>query len=155
MNSRVDGPIERGKSWTSRPQYVSEVNGPWHTETIEIDEPHANEVRVKMAFSGLCHSDEHLRTGALGARTGDLWNSSPDARRCTRSSAATRAPASSTPSGEGVTSVKVGRPRRDLVHPVVWQVRVLRLGASLHLRHGGRHPRRPDDLGRHVAPPPR
>jgi S-(hydroxymethyl)glutathione dehydrogenase/alcohol dehydrogenase len=45
---------------------VSELNGPWHTETVEIDEPHAYEVRVKVAFSGLCHSDEHLRTGALG-----------------------------------------------------------------------------------------
>jgi len=49
-----------------RASIVSELNGPWHTETIEIDEPHANEVRVKVAFSGLCHSDEHLRTGALG-----------------------------------------------------------------------------------------
>jgi NDMA-dependent alcohol dehydrogenase len=44
---------------------LSEVHGPWHTEVIEIDEPHAFEVKVKMAFSGLCHSDEHLRTGDL------------------------------------------------------------------------------------------
>ncbi len=44
---------------------VSELHGPWRTETIEIDEPHAGEVRVKMAFSGLCHSDEHLRTGDM------------------------------------------------------------------------------------------
>jgi S-(hydroxymethyl)glutathione dehydrogenase/alcohol dehydrogenase len=44
---------------------VSEVHGKWHTETIEIDEPHANEVKVKMAFAGLCHSDEHLRSGDM------------------------------------------------------------------------------------------
>ena len=44
---------------------VSELNGPWHTELIEIDEPHSNEVKVKMAFSGMCHSDEHLRTGDI------------------------------------------------------------------------------------------
>jgi NDMA-dependent alcohol dehydrogenase len=44
---------------------VTELNGPWHTETIEIDEPHAFEVKVKMSFAGLCHSDEHLRTGDL------------------------------------------------------------------------------------------
>ncbi len=44
---------------------VSEVHGPWHTETIEIDEPHAGEVKVKMAFAGMCHSDEHLRTGDM------------------------------------------------------------------------------------------
>lgn len=44
---------------------VSELNGPWHTEAIEIDEPHAFEVKVKMAFAGMCHSDEHLRTGDM------------------------------------------------------------------------------------------
>lgn len=44
---------------------MSEVNGPWHTETIEINEPHAFEVKVKMAFAGMCHSDDHLRTGDL------------------------------------------------------------------------------------------
>ena len=44
---------------------VSELKGPWHTETIEIDEPHANEVKVKMAFAGMCHSDEHVRTGDM------------------------------------------------------------------------------------------
>ncbi len=40
---------------------------PWTTETIEIDEPHAHEVRIKMAFAGTCHSDEHARTGDLSA----------------------------------------------------------------------------------------
>jgi NDMA-dependent alcohol dehydrogenase len=44
---------------------VSELNGPWHTEEIEIDEPHANEVRVKMAYAGMCHSDEHVRNGDM------------------------------------------------------------------------------------------
>ncbi|MFZ0768651.1 MAG: alcohol dehydrogenase catalytic domain-containing protein, partial [Acidimicrobiales bacterium] len=44
---------------------VSELNGPWHSEEIEIDEPHANEVKVKMAFAGMCHSDEHIRTGDM------------------------------------------------------------------------------------------
>jgi NDMA-dependent alcohol dehydrogenase len=44
---------------------VSELRGPWHTETIEIDEPHAFEVKVKMSFAGMCHSDEHLRTGDM------------------------------------------------------------------------------------------
>jgi S-(hydroxymethyl)glutathione dehydrogenase/alcohol dehydrogenase len=48
-----------------RAAVVSELNGPWRTEEIEIDEPHAGEVTVKMAFAGLCHSDEHLRTGDI------------------------------------------------------------------------------------------
>jgi S-(hydroxymethyl)glutathione dehydrogenase/alcohol dehydrogenase len=45
---------------------VTETHGPWHTELIEIDEPRASEVKVKMAFSGLCFSDEHLRHGDIG-----------------------------------------------------------------------------------------
>jgi S-(hydroxymethyl)glutathione dehydrogenase/alcohol dehydrogenase len=44
---------------------VTELNGPWHTEVIEIDEPRANEVKVKMAFAGMCHSDEHTRVGDM------------------------------------------------------------------------------------------
>jgi NDMA-dependent alcohol dehydrogenase len=43
------------------------INEPWSTETIEIDEPHAHEVKVKMAFAGMCHSDEHGRTGDMTA----------------------------------------------------------------------------------------
>ncbi len=42
---------------------VTELHGKWRNEVIDIDEPHAGEVKVKMAFAGLCHSDEHLRTG--------------------------------------------------------------------------------------------
>jgi S-(hydroxymethyl)glutathione dehydrogenase/alcohol dehydrogenase len=48
-----------------RAAIVSELHGPWHTETIEIDEPRAHEVKVKMSFAGMCHSDEHLRTGDM------------------------------------------------------------------------------------------
>ena len=48
-----------------RAAIVSELHGPWHVETIDIDEPHAFEVKVKMSFAGMCHSDEHLRTGDM------------------------------------------------------------------------------------------
>jgi NDMA-dependent alcohol dehydrogenase len=41
------------------------LNEPWLTTDIEIDEPHAHEVRVKMAFAGMCHSDEHSRVGDM------------------------------------------------------------------------------------------
>jgi S-(hydroxymethyl)glutathione dehydrogenase/alcohol dehydrogenase len=44
---------------------VTELNGPWHTELIDIDEPRAHEVKVKMAFAGMCHSDEHTRVGDM------------------------------------------------------------------------------------------
>lgn len=32
-------------------------------EALELDEPHAGEVRVKIAASGVCHSDWHVATG--------------------------------------------------------------------------------------------
>jgi NDMA-dependent alcohol dehydrogenase len=38
----------------------------WTVETIELDPPKAGEVLVRIAASGMCHSDEHLRTGDLG-----------------------------------------------------------------------------------------
>ena len=41
-----------------------ETNKPWSVEEIELDPPKPGEVLVKLAASGLCHSDEHLVTGA-------------------------------------------------------------------------------------------
>ncbi len=35
---------------------------PW-SEEIDLDPPGPGEVLVKMAASGMCHSDEHLVTG--------------------------------------------------------------------------------------------
>jgi NDMA-dependent alcohol dehydrogenase len=45
---------------------------PWTTEEIEIDDPHAHEVLVTMAYAGMCQSDEHLRSGSLAADEGTL-----------------------------------------------------------------------------------
>jgi NDMA-dependent alcohol dehydrogenase len=38
----------------------------WSVETITLDPPKEGEVLVRIAASGMCHSDEHLRTGDLG-----------------------------------------------------------------------------------------
>lgn len=43
------------------------LHGPgkdWEIDEIELGDPVAGEVQVRLAASGLCHSDEHLRTGA-------------------------------------------------------------------------------------------
>jgi len=48
------------------------LNEPWTVEEIDIDEPHAHEVVVKMAYAGMCHSDEHLRTGDISANPDTL-----------------------------------------------------------------------------------
>jgi NDMA-dependent alcohol dehydrogenase len=42
-----------------------EIGAPWSVEEIELDPPRPGEVLVKLAASGMCHSDEHLVTGDL------------------------------------------------------------------------------------------
>ncbi|MGH1503602.1 MAG: NDMA-dependent alcohol dehydrogenase [Acidimicrobiales bacterium] len=42
-------------------------NEDWKVEEVELGEPGPTEVIVKMAYAGLCHSDEHLKTGDLTA----------------------------------------------------------------------------------------
>jgi S-(hydroxymethyl)glutathione dehydrogenase/alcohol dehydrogenase len=42
-----------------------ELNQPWNVEEIDLDPPGPGEVLVKLAASGMCHSDEHLVTGDL------------------------------------------------------------------------------------------
>ncbi|WP_132992865.1 NDMA-dependent alcohol dehydrogenase [Gordonia zhaorongruii] len=39
------------------------VNEEWQIEEVELGDPIAGEVQVRLASSGLCHSDHHLRTG--------------------------------------------------------------------------------------------
>ena len=34
---------------------------PWEITELDLDEPRANEVLVRMKAAGLCHSDEHIR----------------------------------------------------------------------------------------------
>ena len=42
-----------------------EVGKEWSVEQIELDPPKDDEVLVELHASGMCHSDEHLRTGDL------------------------------------------------------------------------------------------
>lgn len=42
-----------------------ETNTPWSVEEVELDDPQPGEVRVKLASSGLCHSDDHAVKGDL------------------------------------------------------------------------------------------
>ncbi len=51
----------------TRAAICHEVGAPWTTEEIEVDAPHTHEVQVQVAYAGLCHSDEHLRSGAMSA----------------------------------------------------------------------------------------
>ncbi len=49
----------------TRAAVLYETNTEWKIESIELDPPKANEVLVKLAATGLCHSDEHSVTGDM------------------------------------------------------------------------------------------
>jgi NDMA-dependent alcohol dehydrogenase len=51
----------------SRAAILHDVGGPWSVEDFELDPPRAGEVLVEMAAAGLCHSDDHIRSGDLSA----------------------------------------------------------------------------------------
>ncbi len=41
------------------------LHEPWTTHEIDVDPPSTHEVQVQMAYAGMCHSDEHLRSGDM------------------------------------------------------------------------------------------
>ena len=84
------------------------VGEEWSVEEIEVGDPVFGEVTVELAASGLCHSDEHLVTGAtpvgfpvIGGHEG--------------AGVVTKV-------GPGVDRPQGGRPRRHRLHPGVRQV---------------------------------
>jgi S-(hydroxymethyl)glutathione dehydrogenase / alcohol dehydrogenase len=54
---------------TTRAAVLREPNRPLEIETIEIAEPGPGEILVKMAASGVCHSDHRFWEGGWAART--------------------------------------------------------------------------------------
>jgi NDMA-dependent alcohol dehydrogenase len=44
---------------------LREYGKDWQIEEMELDDPREGEVMVRLAASGLCHSDEHVRLGDL------------------------------------------------------------------------------------------
>ena len=44
---------------------ITTVPGRYETIDIELDEPRRNEIMVKMAAAGMCHSDDHFATGDI------------------------------------------------------------------------------------------
>lgn len=49
----------------TRAALLRQVPGEWEVCDVELDEPRAHEVLVRMAASGLCHSDDHFATGDI------------------------------------------------------------------------------------------
>ncbi len=49
----------------TRAAVLRELSTPWSVEEIELDPPKRGEVLVKLAASGMCHSDEHAYDGHI------------------------------------------------------------------------------------------
>jgi NDMA-dependent alcohol dehydrogenase len=50
---------------TTRAAVIRKAPGTYETVEIELDDPRQGEVTVKLAASGLCHSDDHVATGDI------------------------------------------------------------------------------------------
>ena len=50
---------------TTRAAVLWNVGDDWSIEEVTLDDPKAGDVLVKMAYAGMCHSDEHAVTGDL------------------------------------------------------------------------------------------
>lgn len=47
----------------TRAAVLWQVGTPWSIEDVELDAPQAHEVLVRVEAAGMCHSDDHMRTG--------------------------------------------------------------------------------------------
>jgi alcohol dehydrogenase (nicotinoprotein) len=54
---------ERPMSTRTRAAICREPRRPWEITELNLDEPKANEVRIKFYAAGLCHSDDHIQKG--------------------------------------------------------------------------------------------
>jgi S-(hydroxymethyl)glutathione dehydrogenase / alcohol dehydrogenase len=52
-------------SMTTRAAVLWGVGEPWTVEEVELDEPRANDVLVRLHAAGMCHSDDHAKTGDM------------------------------------------------------------------------------------------
>ena len=53
---------------TTRAAIARRPHTPWELTELELDEPRANEVRVRFHAAGLCHSDDHITRGDAPVR---------------------------------------------------------------------------------------
>jgi NDMA-dependent alcohol dehydrogenase len=50
-------------SMTTRAAICREAGRPWEIVDLELDDPRAGEVRIRIEVAGLCHSDDHVQKG--------------------------------------------------------------------------------------------
>jgi Zn-dependent alcohol dehydrogenase len=60
---RSAAPVDKEGMMKTKAAVLWRVGGPWKVEELELDAPREREILVKLAGSGLCHSDDHVVTG--------------------------------------------------------------------------------------------
>ena len=80
------------------------LNEPWSVEEIEIGDPVAGEVQIRMEAAGMCHSDHHIVTGATPMASFPAMGGHEGSGVITKVGAG----------GEGARG---RRPRRAVLHP--------------------------------------
>src|SRR6201986_1950472 len=68
MTGKLRSPGERQAPMKTRAAVLRDVGKDFEIVELDLDEPKANEVLVRFVASGLCHSDDHLRTGDIPVR---------------------------------------------------------------------------------------
>ncbi len=136
-----------------RAAVCSGLNEPWKTEEVDVEPPGPHEVLVQMAYAGMCHSDEHLRTGDMGVPPEVLPVFDVDSMY--PMIGGHEGAGIVVEIGSAVESLAVGRSRGRFFHPGLRQVPLVRHRSSVSLRPRHVHPGRPDDGRRGLALPPR
>jgi S-(hydroxymethyl)glutathione dehydrogenase/alcohol dehydrogenase len=61
--------VDRRNEMKTKAAILWEQGQPWSVEEIELDPPKEGEVLIKLVATGLCHSDDHARTGDMPIAT--------------------------------------------------------------------------------------
>jgi alcohol dehydrogenase (nicotinoprotein) len=68
IKGRAERRANGGERMKTRAAVLREVGKEWEIIELDLDPPKAGEVLVRFVASGLCHSDDHLRTGDIPVR---------------------------------------------------------------------------------------
>jgi S-(hydroxymethyl)glutathione dehydrogenase/alcohol dehydrogenase len=67
-DDKVDDDRIRGERMKTKAAVLRDIGKDWEVIELDLDPPRAGEVLVRFVASGLCHSDDHLRTGDIPVR---------------------------------------------------------------------------------------